>query len=96
MIRACLGQTAAACSGCTDPDDPVFSPFAGDDAFCGLGNGVGCTLAGADNFDPAAFFDDGSCAFSPAEDCQPDLNDDGLIGVADVLELLTYFGLFCD
>ena len=96
VIRACLGQAAAFCSGCTDPDDPGFSPFAGDDTFCGLGNGVGCTLAGADNFEPDAFFDDGSCAFSPAEDCQPDLNDDGLIGVADVLELLTYFGVFCE
>ena len=52
VIRTCLGQAEAFCSGCTDPDDPGFSPFAGDDTFCGLGNGVGCTLAGADNFDP--------------------------------------------
>ena len=42
------------------------------------------------------FVDDGSCILDTEDDCQPDLNEDGLIGVADVLELLSYFGLFCE
>lgn len=96
VLRSCLGQMPEFCPGCTDPDDPGFSPFAGDDALCGLGHAVGCTVEGAANYDPGAFFDDGSCILDTEDDCQPDLNEDGLIGVADVLELLSYFGLFCE
>ena len=57
---------------------------------------LGALWGGAANYDPGAFFDDGSCILDTEDDCQPDLNEDGLIGVADVLELLSYFGLFCE
>ena len=40
-------------------------------------------------------FDDGSCQFTAESTCPQDLDGDGLVGVSDVLELLTYFGSFC-
>ena len=94
-VRACFGLDATACPGCTDPDDASFSPFALDDILCGAGP-IGCTEPAAVNYDPAAFFDDGSCSFSTVDDCPQDLTGDGLIGVADVLDLLTYFGSVCN
>lgn len=95
VIRACIGQPEALCPGCNNPDDLAYSPFAAGDALCGLGLSVGCTQPGAINFNPGAFFDDGGCQFDITPDCQQDLNGDGLIGVSDILELLTYFGLSC-
>ncbi|RPG80532.1 MAG: hypothetical protein CBC74_005645 [Crocinitomicaceae bacterium TMED114] len=94
-VRACLGLEASACPGCTDPDDPVFSPFAVNNVLCGAGP-TGCTVPGADNYDATAFFDDGSCTFEAESECAVDLTGDGIIGVSDVLLLLTYFGLLCD
>ena len=94
--RACFGLEPAACPGCTDPDDPAFSPFSVDDVRCGTGAWSGCTEPAADNYDPGAFFDDGGCMFGLADACPMDLDDDGLVGVADILQLLTYFGLVCD
>ena len=96
VIHACLGQSNPLCSGCRNPDDPTYSPFAADDALCGTDIGVGCTQSGAINFDPGAFFDDGGCQFEATNSCQHDLNEDGVITISDVLELLTYFGLLCD
>ncbi len=73
----------------------------------------GCTVAVADNFDPAAIEDDGSCTYqtfcgtgtvwSQADEqciavdlsCPPDVDGDGLVGVADVLVVLSYFGEPC-
>lgn len=94
-VRHCFGTEASSCPGCTDPDDASFSPFATDDLGCGAGP-TGCTVAGADNYDAAAFFDDGSCVFDAAPECAVDLTGDGIIGVSDVLYLLTYFGLICE
>lgn len=94
-VRACFGLEATACPGCTDPDDAAFSPFSVDDILCGAGP-IGCTEPEAVNFDPGAFFDDGSCSFSLENQCPQDLTGDGLIGVADVLDLLTYFGSYCN
>lgn len=95
-IHFCLGEAAALCPGCQDPDDPRFSPFAGDNALCGQSVGVGCTEPEAVNFDASAFFDDGSCQFNPTNDCPQDLTGDGFVGVSDILDLLTYFGNLCD
>ena len=95
-IHACLGQDGALCPGCQDPDNPVFSPFAGDNSLCDQGIGVGCTQPEAINFDASAFFDDGSCQFDATNACPQDLSGDGFVGVADILELLTYFGSLCD
>lgn len=96
VVHACLGQSAPYCPGCTDPDDPGYSPFAGDDALCASAGTIGCTAVEADNFDPTAFFDDGSCVFESIGECPADLNDDGLIGIADVLQILSLFGQLCD
>ena len=75
---------------------------------------AGCTIPVADNFDPEATEDDGSCTYqslcgsgtiwsheegqcvSLDAQCPPDVNGDGLVGVADVLLVLTYYGESCD
>ena len=90
------------CAGCTDAtacnydagatiDDgsclvlDVCGVCGGDNSTC-----TGCTDPEADNYDPNALVDDGSCEFAP--DCPEDLNNDGQITVADILELLADFG----
>ena len=57
----------------------------GDNATCS-----GCTNPDAENYDPAAIVDDGSCEFPTA--CPEDLNQDGQVTVADILLLLADFG----
>jgi hypothetical protein len=61
----------------------------GDNSTCS-----GCTDPEADNYNPNALVDDGSCVFAPA--CPEDLNNDGQITVADLLELLADFGCTSD
>ena len=94
------------CAGCTDASACNYDPAAtiddgsclqldacgvcgGDDSSCS-----GCTNPDADNYDPSAIVDDGSCIVTP--DCPEDLNNDGLISVADILELLADFGCTSD
>ena len=94
------------CAGCTDASACNYDPEAtiddgsclqldacgvcgGDDSSCS-----GCTNPDADNYDPSAIVDDGSCIVTP--DCPEDLNNDGLISVADILELLADFGCTSD
>ena len=54
----------------------------------------GCTVPDAGNYDPAATCDNGSCVFS--NECRADLDDDGLIGMGDLLEYLSLFGSSCE
>ena len=54
----------------------------------------GCTVPDAGNYDPAATCDNGSCVFS--NECRADLDDDGMIGMGDLLEYLTLFGSSCE
>jgi hypothetical protein len=56
---------------------------------------MGCTYAAASNYNAAANDDDGSCAGFGA-DCEGDLNNDGTIGVGDLLSFLGIFGTDCD
>jgi hypothetical protein len=93
--RGCIGLSAAACPGCTDPDNAAFSPFASSDVLCDGGQAVGCTAEEAVNYSAVAIFDDGSCQFTSESSCPQDLDGDGIVGVSDVLELLTFFGSFC-
>ena len=93
--RGCIGLAVSSCPGCNDPDNPAFSPFALDDALCSGGPSVGCTSEQAVNFSALAIFDDGSCQFTAQSDCPSDLDGDGIVGVSDVLALLTFFGSFC-
>ena len=50
----------------------------------------GCTNEEADNYNPSATQDDGSCEFT--EPCPGDFDGDGLITVSDVLVSLGDFG----
>ena len=94
------------CAGCTDVNACNYDAGATIDdgscleldacGVCGGDNSTcsGCTDPEADNYDPNALVDDGSCVFTPA--CLEDLNNDGQITVADVLELLADFGCTSD
>lgn len=94
--RACFGSAGAACPGCTDPDDPSYSPFAVDDSRCGAGPWVGCTTPQASNYSPMAMFDDGTCQYGALDDCPQDMDGNGIVGIADILIVLTYFGVACN
>lgn len=94
------------CAGCTDVNACNYDAGATIDdgscleldacGVCGGDNSTcsGCTDPEADNYDANALVDDGSCVFAPA--CPEDLNNDGQITVADLLELLADFGCTSD
>jgi len=94
-VRSCFGALLTACPGCSDPDNHAYSPFSGGDAGCTDTGASGCTYPSAVNFNPLAFFEDGTCVFDDGT-CAQDINADGLVSVADILDLLTFFGTFCD
>lgn len=52
---------------------------------------LGCTDAQACNFSPSATADDGSCEYISCS-CLGDINDDGVVNVADVLTFLMSYG----
>ena len=90
------------CAGCTDEAACNYDANATIDdgscqvldecGVCGGDNATcsGCTNPDADNYDPSAIVDDGSCEIAPA--CPEDLNQDGQVTVADILQLLADFG----
>ena len=91
--------SCTACQGCANPFAANFDPLADPNSPSSLCEGLaqsGCTYAGAENYSAAAQWDDGSCTFAAAPDDCPDNNGDGLIGVGDVLILLSAFGDTCD
>ena len=53
---------------------------------------VGCTFSGAQNYDPTATMDNGTCI----EACEGDLNGDGLVQLTDLLDFLLLFGVDCE
>ena len=53
---------------------------------------VGCTFSGAQNYDPTATMDNGTCI----EACEGDLNGDGLVQLTDLLDFLLLFGVNCE
>jgi hypothetical protein len=56
----------------------------------------GCTYETAINYNPSAALDDGTCIFDcVTTNCPADLNDDNIIGVADLLIFLNVFGSNC-
>ena len=81
--------------GCTYPHALNFNPAANDDdGSCAF---AGCTDPSAENFEPYASVDDGTCETEPCvASCLGDLNNDGTIGSADLLTLLTTFGGDCE
>jgi hypothetical protein len=54
----------------------------------------GCTNTFACNYDPLVDYYDGTCEYTSCIDnCQgPDFNNDGVIGAADLIVFLTYYG----
>ena len=91
----CFGSCDA-CAGCTDPLYAEYDPFAGsDNGSCGSAVVLGCTYADADNYNAQATADDGSCVITGGSDCPADLDGDGSVATADLLEFLSSFGGSC-
>ena len=67
-----------------------------DVTLCVFDGCSGCTYEGSALYDPAAIVDDGSCTFDFANPCPADLNGDGSVSTADLLEFLTAFGQICE
>ena len=55
---------------------------------------TGCMFVEAVNYDALATCDNGTCLFLDA--CQADLDGDGSVGMSDLLDLLSAFGLECN
>ena len=76
---------------CNYSADAVF-----DDDSCDFDTCRGCTYSAADNYDPTASVDDGSClGFDPPLVCPGDNNSDGFIGIDDIMYILTHYGTNC-
>ena len=59
---------------------------------------AGCTYPSAENYNPLANQEDGSCIFTsscPEGACYFDFNGDGGVGATDLLEFLVVFGAAC-
>jgi hypothetical protein len=63
---------------------------------CVFDDCTGCTYAAANNYDPAAANDDGTCEFDLSNPCPADINQDGSVTTADLLEFLGAFGTVCE
>ena len=86
----------APCLGCLDPMDVAYNPWAQEGGECEGFSLTGCTYPSATNFVPSATSDDGSCAFVLAAPCPGDLDEDGTVGIGDLLVLLANIGSICD
>ena len=108
---ACDLSLACGYDGCTDSSACNFDPQATDDdgscatnddcGVCGGDNSScsGCTDPTFVEFDPYASIDDGSCEFDETgggNDCPGDLDGDGAVATADLLNFLSFFGTTCN
>jgi hypothetical protein len=84
-------------SGCTVSCACNYNPAANitNLAACTFDNCSGCTYPDAENYDPNAGTDDGSCTFDLQNPCPADLNLDGSVTTADLLQFLGAFGTVC-
>ncbi|MEN9348357.1 MAG: hypothetical protein RLZZ77_1868 [Bacteroidota bacterium] len=83
-------------AGCTYAEAINYNPLATiDDGTCQFGT-LGCTYPEAVNYNPEAMRDDGTCNFPLNQSCPLDFNDDGLVGIADLLIFIEGYGLLCD
>ena len=97
MEVVCFGSCGG-CLGCSDPYAGNFDPIADPLSPASLCEGVGasgCTYPSALNYDAEAVWDNGGCSFSSASGDCPDSDGDGMVGVNDVLILLSAFGNTC-
>ena len=67
-----------------------------DLSLCVFDGCSGCTYEGSPQYNETATVDDGSCTFEFANPCPADLNGDGSVSTADLLEFLTAFGQICE
>lgn len=83
-------------AGCQVPSACNYNPAAGIDdcTVCDFTSCGGCTYVDADNYNPAAIIDDGSCT-GFASDCPADFNEDGVVGVSDLLFFIGQYGTTC-
>lgn len=85
--------------GCTYASACNFDNNANvDDGSCDFSScqTLGCSYENALNFNPLSTIDDGSCLFPEGNgNCATDINEDGIVTVADLLLLLTDFGANC-
>lgn len=85
-------------AGCTSDDylefDAAFNTF--EDGACMTAIQDGCTYIDADNFEPIANRDNGTCTFSVESECPADFDENGSIGAGDLLFLLSVFNDECD
>ncbi|MEY3399354.1 MAG: hypothetical protein RL220_1948 [Bacteroidota bacterium] len=80
--------------GCTDPLATNFNACATtSDGSCEYN--YGCTYSVATNYDPLALTDDGTCIFELTSSCPADLNNDGLVGIVDLLTFVSAYGTVC-
>ena len=56
----------------------------------------GCTYEDAENYDPEANQDDGSCDFETANPCPTDIDGNGVTATQDLLLLLGNFSMECE
>ncbi|PCJ79979.1 MAG: hypothetical protein COA49_10180 [Bacteroidetes bacterium] len=78
--------------GCMDMSACNYDPTANtDDGSCEYTTCSGCIDLAACNYDPVAIIDNGLCEYTSCN-CPEDVNGDGVITVADILELLGQFG----
>lgn len=86
-----LGCTYA--SACNFDNDANVDDGSCDFISCQI---LGCSYENALNFNPLSTLDDGSCLFPEGNgNCATDINEDGIVTVADLLLLLTDFGANC-
>jgi hypothetical protein len=62
-----------------------------DDGSCEYLSCLGCTNLDACNYNPDATIDDGNCYYN-CTSCAADLDNNGAVGVSDILLLLSDFG----
>ena len=72
-------------NGCVDEGNVTIFPPLGE---------CGCNEPNAVNYNPSATSNDGSCEFT--NPCPADLSNDGVIGLQDLLVVLSGFGLSCE
>ena len=99
MLDAVCYNSCEACpeGGCTDPAFVEYNPYAGfDDGSCATAVVEGCRYENASNYNPLANVDDNSCVFEDTgSDCPGDLDNDGAVATADLLQFLSFFGQTC-
>lgn len=83
---------------CNGPNSPCnnYDPDFQDTGGCDLSCTAGCMDEEAQNYDPDADYEDGTCVFPALNECDaiynPDSNCDSLINYEDFLDFLGYYG----